>query len=720
MKTTRILVAMIFAAFSLFAVAPQPAAQTTNWKQIPTPTLPAFHPPVPKRIELSNGMVIFLQEDHELPLIDGTARIRGGSHNEPSGKVGLVDIFSEVWRTGGTKTQTGDQLDDFLEVRAAKVETGGGPDSTTISLSCLKADFDDVFKVFADVLRNPEFRADKLDIAQKEIEDAISRRNDEIGAIAARESAKLAYGNDNPYAREPEYSTVAAVTRQDLVDWHQKYIQPNHIIVGISGDFDSAAMEAKLRTAFDSWPKGSDLSKDEVHYDPAKPGYYQISKEDVNQSSIHLVTLGTTRNNPDYYAIAVFNEAFAGGFSSRLFNDIRTKRGLAYNVGGGIGTNFGHPGILQFVAGTKSQSTIESIQALDEDIDELTKKPIDEEEIKHAKDAILNAFIFRLDSPDKVLAERMTYEFYGYPADWLDKLPAEIQKVTAADVNRVATKYVHRDQLAVLVVGNTKEFDKPLSSLGPVKEIDITIPPPPGGKEEESEKPTASNEEGKALAAKVVAAIGGETKLAAIKSVKARITLTQKTPQGDFPMQMETAIVFPDHLHAEMQTSNGTVNVVVTPGVAFMALPTGDTQSFPEPRKAEMLEQIKRDPIFIAAHWKDPAMIFRASGVEKVGDTDARIVDVNSDGAAIRWFVDPKSGYILKETYRTLSPSGMVQGETDMDDWKPMSGLNLPLVRHNKQNGQETSTAEYTGLELNPAIDPKLFEKPAEKAATQP
>jgi len=241
-------------------------------------------------------------------------------------------------------------------------------------------------------------------------------------------------------------------------------------------------MEAKLRAAFEAWPRGADLPKDEIRYQSAKPGYYLIPKEDVNQSNIHMVALGTTRNNPDYYAISVFNEAFGGGFSSRLFNDIRTKRGLAYNVGGGIGANFGHPGILQFVVGTKSGTTIESIQALDEDIDNLAKQPITDKEIQEAKDAIQNAFIFRLDSPDKVLAERVTYEFYGYPSDWLDKFPAEIQKVTAADVNRVAAKYVHRDQLAVLVVGNTKEFDKPLSSLGPVKEIDISIPPPPGDK----------------------------------------------------------------------------------------------------------------------------------------------------------------------------------------------------------------------------------------------
>jgi len=718
-----IVLSLIFVAATLFVALPKTASQAMDWQQIPVPPLPAFQAQQPKRIELSNGMVIFLQEDHELPLIQGTARIRGGSTREPAGKVGLVDIFGEVWRTGGTKSQTGDQLDDFLEVRAAKVETGGGPDSTSISLSCLKGDFDDVFKVFADLLQNPEFRADKLDLAQKQAEDGISRRNDEVGEIAGRESAKLAYGTDNPYARQPEYSTIAAITRQDLLGWHHTYIHPNQIILGISGDFDPKAMEAKLRAAFESWPKGSEIPKNEIEYHSAKAGYYLIPKDDVNQSTINLVTLGTTRSNPDYYSIAVFNEAFAGGFSSRLFNDIRTKRGLAYHVGGGIGTNFGHPGIQQFTMGTKSQSTIESVQALDEDIDNLAKQPITDEEIKHAKDAILNAFIFRLDSPDKVLAERMAYEFYGYPADWLDKFPVEIQKVTASDVNRVAAKYVHRDQLAVLVVGNTKEFDKPLSSLGAVKEIDITIPPPPGAKEgakEEESKPTASNDEGKALVAKVVAAMGGEAKLASIKSVKADLTLTQKTPQGEFPMQMETVIVFPDHLHAEMQTPGGTMHIVVTPDLAFMAVPGQGMRDFPASQKTETLEQIKRDPVFIASHAKDANVFFRAGGSEKVGDVDARIVDVNAAGASIRWFVDPQSGHILKETYRTLSQGQPVEGETDMDNWKAVNGLTVPFVRHNKQNGQDSSTAEYTTLEFNPTIDPKLFQKPAENAAEKP
>ncbi|MGA8429405.1 MAG: pitrilysin family protein [Candidatus Sulfotelmatobacter sp.] len=707
------LCAILLAAYPLLAMLPQAMAQGTSWQQIPIPPLPTFKPQQPKRIELSNGMVIFLQEDHELPLIDGSARIRGGSHNEPPAKAGLTDIYGEVWRTGGTKTQTGDELDDFLEVRAAKVETSNGPDSTSINWSCLKGDFDDVFKIFADLLRNPEFRADKIEIATKGANDAISRRNDQVGRIAQREGAKLAYGADNPYVREPEYATIAAITRQDLIDWQGTYVHPNNIILGISGDFDSSAMETKLRAAFAAWQRGPELPKDTVEYHPAPPGYYQIAKEDVNQSTIRMLGLGIKRDNPDYYAVNVFNEAFGGGFSSRLFNDIRTKRGLAYNVGGGIGANFGHPGILQVVMGTKSQSTIESIQAAGEDIENLAKQPITEDEIKRAKDAILNAFIFRLDSPDKILAERLTYEFYGYPADWLDRYPVEIKKVTAADVNRVAAKYLHRDQLAVLVVGNTKEFDKPLSSLGTVKTIDITIPPPPGAKQDTSSKPTESNAEGKELAAKVVAAMGGEAKLSSIQAVKAKLTLKQKTPQGEIPMQMETTIAYPDRLHAEMQTPNGTVAITVTGDAGFVVLPGGMVQPFPASQKTETLEQIKRDPIFIASHAKDADVFFHAGETEKVGDVDARIVDVNAAGAAIRWFVDPQSGHILKETYRTLSQSGPVEGETDMDNWKTMDGLTIPLLRHNKQNGHDSSTSEYTSIELNPKIDPKTFEKPA-------
>jgi zinc protease len=708
MKRT-LLIAVLVAG----ALTPLPRATAqTDWKQIPIPQLPAFKPQQPKRVELSNGMVIFLQEDHELPLIDGTARIRGGSVNEPKDKTGLVDIYGEVWRTGGTKSQTGDQLDDFLEVRAAKVETGGGPDSTSISFSCLKGDFDDVFKGFVDVLQNPEFRADKIDIAKKGMDDAISRRNDEASQIAHREAVKLAYGPDNPYAREAEYATVAAVTRQDLIDWHGKYVHPNNIILGISGDFDSSAMEARLRTAFESWPKGPALPKNEIQYSPAKPGYYLVNKEDVNQSNISMVSLGTTRANPDYYAISVFNEAFGGGFSSRLFNDIRTKRGLAYGVGGGIGTNFGHPGILQVAMGTKSQSTVEAIQAAGEDIDDLSKQPITEEEIQRAKDAILNAFIFRLDSPDKILAERMTYEYYGYPPDWLDKYQAEIKKVAAADVNRVAAKYMHRDQLAVLVVGNTKEFDKPLSSLGPVKDIDITIPPPSESKDES--KPSASNPEGKALAAKVASAMGGLPKLQSIKTM--RVVMAEGEP-GGASTPVEVTIAFPDSMHVDVTTPQGTLMLVTSPNDSFMAMAGRGSRALPPDQKTDMLAQLHHDLVYVAQHAEDPALTFSSAGTEKIGDVDAAILDIGGAIPWVRWYIDPKTGYILREKYKGIGQSGPFDGETDLSDWRSADGLTMPYLHKNQQNGQESSVVEYKKIELNPPVDPKLFQKPAANAS---
>ena len=685
-------------------------AQVESWKQITIPPLRPFKPQQPKRIQLSNGMVIFLQEDHELPLVDGIARIRGGSINEPASKTGLVDIYSEVWRTGGTKSQTGDQLDDYLEVRAAKVETGGGPDSTTISFSCLKGDLVDVFKVFADVLRNPEFRDDKIDIAKKGAEDSISRRNDEVGEIAHREAVKLAYGADNPYARVPEFATVDAVTRQDLIDWHGKYVHPNNIILGISGDFDSAAMESKLRAAFDSWQKGPTLPKNDIKFSPAKPGYYLVSKEDVNQSNIRMVGLGVTRDNPDYYAISVFNEAYGGGFSSRLFNDIRTKRGLAYGVGGGIGANFGHPGILQISMGTKSQTTIEAIHAVDENIQNLTKDPITDDEIRRAKDAILNAFIFRLDSPDKILAERMTYEYYGYPPDWLDKYEGEIKKVTSADVNRVAAKYLHENQLAVLVVGNTKEFDKPLSSLGPVKEIDITIPPP---REEKSEsKPSAaSNPEGKALAAKVATAMGGLPKLQSIKTMHVNIS---ESDSGGPPSPVDVYLAFPDSMHVEMQIPQGRLTIVASPNTAFMAIPGMGSRTMPPAQKSEMLSQLHHDLVYVAQHVDDPAFTFTAGGTEKIGAVDAAILDIGGAIPWVRWYIDPKSGYILREQYKGMGQAGQFDAETDLSEWRADDGLTMPHVHQNKQNGQQTSVAEFKKIEINPPLDPKLFEKPAE------
>jgi zinc protease len=448
----------------------------SSWSKVPIPALHEFKPQEPRRVEFSNGLVVFFQEDHELPVINGFIRVRGGSRDEPAAKVGLISIYGEAWRTGGTTSKTGDQLDDFLESRAARVETSGSTDSTFLSWSSLKGDFDQVFPVIIDLLEHPEFRQDKINLAKKQLGDVISRRNDDVDEITGRESAKLGYGPDNPYARTPEYQTVDAITREDMVEWHQRSVAPNNMMIGISGDFDSAAMEKKLRDALGSLPKGTPMPKTQIAFHEPKPGIYFVEKDDVNQSEISMVDLGIDRRNPDYYALVAMNEIFGGGFSSRLFTDLRTKAGLAYSVGGGVGSAFDHPGLIHIAMGTQSGSTAKAIEALDKEIDSMAKGGVTETELKKGKDAILNSFIFEFDSKDKVLAEKMRYEFYGYPQNFLELFRAGIEKVTPADVDRVAKKYLHRDKMAILVVGNSKDFDRDLKTFGNVTPVDIAIP----------------------------------------------------------------------------------------------------------------------------------------------------------------------------------------------------------------------------------------------------
>ncbi len=267
------------------------------------------------------------------------------------------------------------------------METVGSDASTTISLSCLKADFPDVLNIFVDLLRNPAFREDKLALAKKQMDSSISRRNDETEDIAQIQTDILGYGKNSAYARIPEYATVAAVTREDLLQWHKQHTTPNNIIFGVVGDFDSKEMEATLRKAFGDWPKGEKIEEPKIAIEPAKAGIYLVNKSDVNQSEIRMIGMGIERRNPDYFALQVMNEIFGGGFSSRLFVNLRTKAGLAYAVGGGVGSSWDHPGLTILEIGTKTETTTEAIKGLWEQVDLLQKEAPSELEMKRAKDA---------------------------------------------------------------------------------------------------------------------------------------------------------------------------------------------------------------------------------------------------------------------------------------------------------------------------------------------
>jgi zinc protease len=471
------------AIFGVFVVLVAPAAlnaqQNKPWEKIPVPKLHEFKPQEPKRILLKNGIVVFLQEDHELPFVSGSVLIPAGARDESAAKTGLVELYGQAWRTSGTAKMDGDALDDLLEAKAAHIETGGGEESTTLAWDSLKGDADQVFSLALDLLLHPKFNAEKLQLAQQQLATGIVRRNDDESEIASREAVKLVYGPNSPYTRQPELATIGAVTVDDLKAWHDRTIG-GKLIVGISGDFDPVAMEAKLRAAFEGLPPVKAAPARHDVFAGPKPGISFIDKEDVNQSDVEIVGLGTDRRNPDVPTLALMNDILGGGFSSRLVQKVRTELGLAYEVSGGYGFAYDHPATFRVIVLTKSASTVDATKAALGEIAGLTTKPFTQEELERAKDNILNSFLFRYDSREKVLSERERLEFYGYPADYLETYEAALKKVTLADLNAAAKKYIHPDQLAVLVVGNGPEIKPGLDELklGSVQSIDITIPHP--------------------------------------------------------------------------------------------------------------------------------------------------------------------------------------------------------------------------------------------------
>ena len=655
MKKTLTLLATLFLALGAFG-------QVTDYKEIKTPSLRQFSMPQPKRIQLGNGMVIFLQEDHELPVVRGRATIRGGERDVPAAKAGLIDIYEQAWRTGGTVKQTGDQLDEFLEARAAIVETGADTDSTSVSLNVLKGDLDTVFPIWLDLLRNPAFRQEKIDLAKAQVNTAISRRNDQPGSIVGREVIRLGYGVSSPYARQPEYATVASITREDLLDFHKRTVHPNNIIVSFIGDFDSAKMEKRLRDAFSSLPRGPQISKPDPAMTPAKPGLYFVAKEDVTQANISMVHPGIERNNPDYYALQVMNDIFSGSFSGRLMQSLRSQRGLTYGVSGGVGSAWDYPGLFRVGMATKSETALESVDALRGEVRRLVNDPVTEAELSLAKESILNAYVFTMDTREKALQQRVLLEFYGFPADYFTKYPSMIEKVTAEDVQRVAKKYVHPDQLAILVVGNEAKFEKPLSTLGPVTPIDITIPSADAG-EKKAAAPAAGNAEGSALLAKVQNFLGGDAAINAVNAVRITSSRNLNTPQGAMSADVVTLIRYPDTLRQEMSLPMGRITSVLSPGASFVITPMG-TQDLPASQRDEALAELKTESMNILRNATNPKYTFSANGSE---------LTVNADGAIVRWVVDPATGQLLK-SIRSGQRGEVV---TEYADWKKFGPINV-------------------------------------------
>jgi len=468
-----------FALLSSFLAASCSQKYAADYKQLKYAKLGQIEIPQVRRVTLANGMQVFLLEDHELPLVSLSALIRTGSVYEPADKIGLAAVTGTVMRTGGTTSKTGDQIDEQLEQIAASVETGIGPNVGGASMSVLKEDVDTGLSILADVLMNPAFAEDKIELAKITHRSSIARRNDFPFSIAFREYTKLIYGPESVYARHTEYATIDNITRDDLIAFHKRFFHPNNTTLAVWGDFDTEQMIKKIEQAFKAWQKAdvTPAAVPQVKYE-FRPTVNVIQKQDMNQSCICLGHIGGMMNDPDYFALVVMNEILGGSFTSRLFKNVRSRMGLAYAVFGVYSADYDHPGVFYVGCQTKSKSTAQATRAMSEEVRKITEAEVTDEELALAKEGYLNSFVFNFDSKAEIVRRLMIYQYFGYPEDFLQKTKENVEKVTKADVLRVARKHLQPDKMQILAVGRPQDFDEPLSVFGQVREIDITIPSP--------------------------------------------------------------------------------------------------------------------------------------------------------------------------------------------------------------------------------------------------
>lgn len=430
----------------------------------------------PKRAQyrhvLSNGAIAYLVEDHDLPLVNVSTIVRTGAYLEPAGKEGLASLTGSQIRAGGTTSKTAEQFDEAADFLAASISSNIAATQGGANLNCLAKDLDAGLALYGDMLRNPGFQPERLALAKSQIMQAMERRNDSTDAIEDREFNRLMQGTNHFTTRPSTKASIDSITRDDMIAFHRRYYQPAGLIFAVSGDFDTKQMLAKLEQMTSGWAsnKAAVPAPPKPEFTPTA-GVYVVNKPDVNQGRVSIGHTGSTRDNPDSYALSVMNDILGGGgFTSRIMSRVRSDEGLAYSAGSDYGLGVYYPGTFRAGFQSKSATTAQAIAIVMEEINRIRTTPVSDEELQTAVNSLVETFPRFFASAAQVAGTFAQDEYTNRPADYWDKYRERVRTVTAADVRRVADKYLQPDKLVVLVVGNVDEIakgnaDKPDYSL---------------------------------------------------------------------------------------------------------------------------------------------------------------------------------------------------------------------------------------------------------------
>jgi len=337
----------------------------------------------------------------------------------------------------------------------------------------MQKDIDLGIDIFADVLMNPAFRDEKVELARNQALEGVRRQNDNPYGIAGRELSNAVFG-DHPYANTATVESISSITREDMVAFHDAHYRPGGMSIAVSGDFDKKAIIAKLEEVFGEWtaPVVDHPPAAPVEDATQRPGIFHAEKG-IPQTAVWFGHVGVKRTNPDWFSILVMNEVLGGGvFTARLGREIRTNRGLAYSVGSSY-MRMNQRGLFRVYCVTRPDATAQCIEATREILDGMRNEQVTDEELDLVKNLNINSFVFAYTSSGQIAHQDLRIDFLGYPPDFLETYTDNIANVTKEDVQRAAQTYLHPDRLSIVTVGARENFDKPLEELGNVTVLEL-------------------------------------------------------------------------------------------------------------------------------------------------------------------------------------------------------------------------------------------------------
>lgn len=547
---------------------------------------------------------------------------------------------------------------------------------------------------------------DKLELAKVAQRTAIASRNDDPMDMAVREFMKVVYGPTSPYATHPEYATIEAITREDLLAFHRRFYRPQGAVLVAVGDFPAKPMQRFLKRLLGSWP----ASRESLPPLPPVPqlqprGIYYAHKADVTQSTILLGHTGFRADDPDYPAMALLDHILGQGFSSRIMNEVRTKRGLAYVANSLPGYGFARPGILGAYAGTKTESTLVSIRVIEAEIRRVTQEPVTQEELERARNAILNSMVFTYDSPSK-LATRLAYlRFFGYPRDFLARYEQAIRNATAEDLLAAAQRKIHPDHLSVLVIGKRDEFAEPLETLGEVREIDVSIPPPPS-RAPVSLPQAPRSEEARQLLSQAAQWAGGP-RLVEVSAVSATWDATVFAQGMSIPLSITETKLLPDKLSRTQRSPFGELVVVVSGEDGWVRDASGVRDLSPDLR-AQVQIDLRRDFLWLLTHFHELDLWLlepdSAQGLARI---------LVGDGTVKDWVVlVDREGKLVGMEYQGTGPAGPAHLSERYEAFVQTQGVMLPSQVEIRRDGSPLMRLSARALEVNGEVDEALFQRP--------